>query len=281
MSLGSSTLAQSIELEVQNITEDAPINLPELTTGATLAPNTPSGQEGIPIHVPELSAGAPTPSKDITLNVPDLVIMGAPEPIDIVIDVPDLVILGVPDPIEIIITVPALTIVGRLDEPGDETQDDIGIQSTGATALNPSPEGGLDDTLIPGQTEPTAMPVLCHGDYTAHFGLGMGTAVGFAMPFGQFRSAPAQIDVVNCGDALNATIQGQPVALTFSRETALYSGSINLGDGAQRRLVLNCDEDQNLRGHLTAADANLSIERPVWMIQDAAPAAALTSCDQP
>lgn len=279
LSLGSPALAQNIDLDVQNSRQDPQINLPELITGGMLDPNMSSGTQDIPINVPELSAGGTPPSKDITVNVSDLVIMGAPDPIDIVIDVPDLVIIGVPDSIKMTINVPALTIVGRFDEPDDETRNDTGTQSTDATTPTPQGTGNADTTLPPLAKAPEA--ILCYGDYTAYFGQGIGTAVGFQMPFGQFQSAPAQIDVVNCGGALSATIQGQAIALTLSRDRALYSGSINLGDGAQRTLVLSCDEDQNLRGQLVAADANLSIERPVWMIRDAAPAVALRSCDLP
>ncbi|GLO69694.1 hypothetical protein MACH17_12110 [Phaeobacter inhibens] len=259
--------------------------MPELTTGGQpdTESDTQSAKEELPNYVPGLSADPIAPPIDITVDVPDFVIIGAPDQIDIVIDVPDFVIIGAPDPIEITINVPALTVVGRFDEPDDETQNDVGIQSADATALNTSSAEGGNDTLNQEATDPdpTVMPALCHGDYTAFFGQGIGTAVGFEMPFGQFLTVPAQIDVVNCAETLNATIQGQPIALTFSPETALYSGSIDLGDGAQRMLVLSCDEDQNLRGQLTAADADLSIERPVWMIQETAPAAALGSCDLP
>ncbi|UWR43621.1 hypothetical protein [Phaeobacter inhibens] len=266
--LGCPAIAQNAQLDVPNTTEEGPpIDVPELTTGGQpdTESDTQSAKEELPNYVPGLSADPIAP------------------PIDITVDVPDFVIIGAPDPIEITINVPALTVVGRFDEPDDETQNDVGIQSADATALNTSSAEGGNDTLNQEATDPdpTVMPALCHGDYTAFFGQGIGTAVGFEMPFGQFLTVPAQIDVVNCAETLNATIQGQPIALTFSPETALYSGSIDLGDGAQRMLVLSCDEDQNLRGQLTAADADLSIERPVWMIQETAPAAALGSCDLP
>ncbi|UWR80519.1 hypothetical protein K4K97_00840 [Phaeobacter inhibens] len=302
--LGCPAIAQNAQLDLPNTTEEGPpIDVPELTTGGQpdTDSDTQSAKEELPNYVPGLSADPIAPPTDITVDVPDFVIIGAPDQIDIVIDVPDFVIIGAPDPIgividvpefviigapdpiEITINVPALTVVGRFDEPDDETQNDVGIQSADATALNTSSAEGGNDTLNQETTDPnpTAMPALCHGDYTAFFGQGIGTAVGFEMPFGQFLTVPAQIDVVNCAETLNATIQGQPIALTFSPETALYSGSIDLGDGAQRMLVLSCDEDQNLRGQLTAADADLSIERPVWMIQETAPAAALGSCDLP
>lgn len=121
----------------------------------------------------------------------------------------------------------------------------------------------------------------CHGTYTSHFGRGTGTAVGFAMPFGQNLVAPAEVNVLACAQGLAVTVQGQSLTLSRMANTRQYSGTMNLGDGPLRTLLLTCDTDLNLRGQLVTADANLSIERPVWMLRDTPGVWDIADCEDP
>lgn len=267
-----------IDLDMQGGVVTSPANVPDLTTGADISPNTFDEREQVPVNVPELSAGSPALTKVIAINVPDLIIIGTPDPIDVVIDVPDLVIVGVPGPIELTIDVPDLIIVGRSeDAPNDLASHEQTITIAPTTAVQPEtpPASGTD-------TDPDPQPLTqwCVGAFVAHIGQGMGTAVGFAMPFGSYMVSDARVTPHDCRNSLSFSVEGQTVLLSQGDAPRSYTGSLDLGDGAMRTLVLQCDEDLNLRGHLVTADQNLRIERPVWLIRKAQSPADIADCSE-
>lgn len=256
--------------------------------GAVLAPlpsyaqsgnETTGGPSEVVVIVPDLTiTGQPEPER-VVINVPEITIVGAPDLDRVVIDVPDLVIVGAPDPTRITIDVPDLTIVGAPDEDDTSDPDAPDNRLTDLTVTPSQTTTGSTTTDVP-DTNAQAQD-WCFGDYTSHIGRGIGTAAGIVMPFGKNLIAPAQVDLISCGDALEVQVQGQTVSLTRASASRLYSGTIDFGDGAMRTLILNCDEDLNLRGKLVTADSNLSIERPVWMMRSNSDSAALANCDLP
>ncbi len=268
--------AGNIDFDAQSGVVKNPANLPELTTGTDISPKAFDKRENVPVNVPELTAGSSALGKDISINVPDLIIIGTPEPIDVVIDVPDLVIVGLPAPIEITIDVPDLIIVGRpKDAPDDLSSRAQTVTPDEITADQP------DTPSVPGPDTDPGPPALaqwCVGAFDAHIGQGMGTAVGFAMPFGNYMVSDGLVTAQDCRNTLAFNVQGQTVLLRQEDTPRSYTGSIDFGDGAVRRLVLQCDEDLNLRGQLVTADQNLRIERPVWLIRKPQSPADLLEC---
>ena len=260
----------------------------------------PQAPVDIVIDVPDLIIKGQPTHAEITIDVPDLIIRGQPTHADIVIDVPDLVIIGetthaeiiidVPDLIitgetthaEIVIEVPDLIIIGAGDEDEDveETREDIARDDLAVDQSTQSPEPDTNPSQPPqlSDAQPLAVADWCHGSYAGHFGRGLGTALGMTIPVGQNLQAPAEVTWTSC-TALEVSVQGQPVPMIRTPGTRDYAGPINMGDGVARTLRLTCDADFNMRGSLVAADANLSIERPVWLIRNAVQSAALPQCD--
>ncbi len=229
-----------------------------------------SPNQSLEIDVPAMIVIGKPPPEELVIAVPPLVVIGKPPPRELVVSVPPLVIIGKPEPRQMAIDVPEMVILGRPDcedEPSDvecneaQNQDVIGLE----TGMTP-------ETADVGPAE-TAPPWLwCNGDYSAHFSAGLATAQGVAVPVGQFNTAPSSVETKDCGARMTVTIGGMPVDMAFDEESQLYSGVLKgMGDGVNRRLILTCDEDFQMRGQLVAQDPDLQIARAVWLIRKGDP----------
>jgi hypothetical protein len=216
----------------------------------------------IDIHIPDLVIVAADPV-NIAINVPDLVIVAA-DPVNIAINVPDLVIVGAPEPVEldIDIRVPEL-IIASAEKSSEDVTD---VRGSSPPAERPAT---LQSPDAPEELEDTALAaVQCSGNYMMHAGQGQAVASGLSMPVGQTMILPARVENLGCGASLIVTAQGQSISLDASDIPGEFSGSVDLGDGPLRTMILVCGEDLNLRGGLIAQDSNLRITRPMWLIRD-------------
>lgn len=196
--------------------------------------------------------------RSITIKVPEFAIVGRTPLTNVVVEVPEFIIIGKdPDKEEI-------------DTQNPSRLSDIGVVPKSRDLSAPAQPPQQDATL--------GFQPMCHGDYSAFFGRGKGTAVGFAMPLGKHVEVSARVEALDCGKAIYVTIRGQNILMSGDLESRSYSGSFNMGDGAARTLVLVCDQDLSLRGYLTASDQNLAIQRPVWMIGNGVAQFDLTTC---
>ena len=243
---------------------------PELTIDVPGFSVTGREDAHLTVDVPDFIVIGRVPN-EITVDVPDFTVTGRAEP-EVKIDVPAFNILGrLPSEIDLI--VPDMVIVGRARDDDEDDRDDAKTDRDIAQQL-----GEQEASLDTPENGPAAeadvarsLANLCHGPYTAHIGQGVGTAVGFVMPFGRTMQLPAKVDIAKCGAEISVTLQGQAVALSQGVDPRDYSGAINLGDGADRVLFLRCGADQNLRGALVAKDSNLRIERPIWLLHGGTP----------
>lgn len=234
----------------------------------------------ITIDAPNLVIAAKPVSQDIVINAPDLTIVARPVPEEITIEVPDLIIVTKPAPRDIVIDVPDLTVVAKRDEEPDAPLSSELTVATGKTTANQPDTPSATDTVTSPDTDPDPQGIAqwCVGDFDAHIGRGVGTAVGFAMPFGDYMVSDSRVTAQDCRNTLAFNVQGQTVLLSQGETPRSYSGGLDFGDGAMRTLVLQCDEDLNLRGRLVTADQNLRIERPVWLIRKPQSPADITDC---
>jgi len=214
------------------------------------------------------TGGIPPGTGPFVIQMPYIAIVGKPPVPDAVITMPELSIIAKPREPNVVINMPDIVIVGKRDEPDeDKTDDDSLTGGLGET----SPTGGNLPSSSDSKTETPeeALPAeWCLGRYTAHAGRGTGTASGIPMPVGQVEKVPATVTAAQCRQTLKASIAGATVTLERTNEADTYAGTINMGDGAARVLTLTCGADLNLRGSLVAADANIQITRPVWLIRD-------------
>lgn len=212
-------------------------------------------REGLVPNVDRSLSDQPFPN-EIIVNPPEFIITGYPIPSVIIVDVPQFTITGFPIPPTIVVDVPTFIITAQ-DEDRDDVKTKIGV----VPGARKSSDGSTETT-----NEERTTKLWCFGDYTAHIGRGLGTAVGVSMPFGRTMEVPASVKSKPCDETISVNIQGRSVNMTRTEDLRTYVGSINLGDGADRLLVLRCDEDFSMRGKLAAKDANLKIERPVWLL---------------
>jgi len=245
--------------------------------GEALVVQAPDGADrvDISINVPQLvivGEDVFEDTVDIEIDVPQLVIVGEDvieDTVDIKIDVPQLVIVGeeaIEDTVNIEIDVPQLVIVGREEEQETDGTPSISAQDTGAQPSETTTPA-LPENAQPETEDVPPATARCHGTYTMHAGQGQGTASGLTMPVGRTMTLPATIENQECGQSLDFAAQGQSVRLEPTENLGEYSGTINLGDGPMRTIVLVCGEDLNLRGALVARDTNLRIARPLWLIR--------------
>lgn len=260
---------------IPNRVRSIEINAPDLTIIAR-----PVSVE-ITIDAPNLVIAAKPVSQDIVINVPDLTIVARPAPKEMTIEVPELTIVTKPAPRDIVIDVPDLTIVSRRDEEPDAPLSSELTVTTGKTTANQPDTPSTTGTVTSPDTDPQGIAQWCVGDFDAHIGRGVGTAVGFAMPFGDYMVSDSRVTAQDCRNTLAFNVQGQTVLLSQGETPRSYSGGLDFGDGAMRTLVLQCDEDLNLRGRLVTADQNLRIERPVWLIRKAQSPADIADCSEP
>lgn len=272
-------------------------SLPVIREGPSIELLTAPAPMPVTVDVPELTIVGTPETRDVVIEVPDFSIVGKPDRIELVVDVPGMVIIGRPDRVALDVVVPELTIVGR-PEKVDVVVDVPDLVIVGRTECEDETvavnlECETPDRELTG-AKPSTQPVTllafpeppdtnkdddkastktwCTGAYTAHFSQGLATAQGVAMPVGQFTTVPAYIEVENCGAQMTATIGGIPVPMAFDDGSQTYSGVLSgMGDGVNRRLVLACDKDFQMRGQLVAQDPNLRIARAAWLIRKEAP----------
>lgn len=107
----------------------------------------------------------------------------------------------------------------------------------------------------------------CNGTYTLHSAGAVGTAGPMTIPVGKPVLTGAQIELGQCGRELVLTADGVTAVLYQEvMNDRIYSGSLDMGDGAKRRLTLTVGDDRNLRGSLVATDGHAQVTRPLWVM---------------
>ncbi|MCJ8335085.1 MAG: hypothetical protein MJH10_12665 [Epibacterium sp.] len=186
----------------------------------------------------------------VEISAPDLLFV-VKEPIQV--SAPDLVFV-VKEPEDI--AAPELVFVVEEDT---ENQEGASEPETSSTSTD------LDDKTGVG-------PPICVGEYTLHSSGAVGKGIGPDgkpvpnMPVGTPVMAKATLSTESCGEFLTMKSQGQSIQLARQHGgDNVYVGELKMPDGVTRILQLTCGRDLSMHGVLDARDANIKLQRPMWL----------------
>ena len=239
--------------------------------------------ESIVVDLPPLTIVGRADPEEIIVDLPLLVIVGKEPPETITVELPPLTIVGRSEPEEIEVDLPLLTIVGREEEDNSDESDaedsntDIGIVE-GSAPLKPF-------ILTPTTPETPEQPSVaqatdwCNGVYQGTFSRPVAEVQAFVPLMGQAVTVTAQVAARQCGDVLNVTMQGIALDMVGDRASRTYSGTLNMGDGAARVMVLTCGADLTLTGALRASENGVSVRRDIVLTRSQAALPDFAGCE--